>query len=211
MVRMGLIHPGVPRKLALALAKSLGADVFVETGTLTGETAAWAGEHFNRVISIEIDKALHEQACTLTAGKGNVELLLGPSERLLPQIARSLSGPAVFWIDAHYSGPGTGGEEKQCPILEELAAISGANHLIMVDDARLFLNGPGMPCDSSHWPSLVAVLDALRAPHCYLAIHDDVIFRFPETLQRCFEQTVRPPPIKPAPPSLWRRLLSRLR
>jgi hypothetical protein len=206
---MGLIHPGIPKKLALVLAKNIGAEVFVETGTLGGETAAWAAEHFSRVISIEIDKSLYARACASLADKPNIELLLGPSEWLLPQITRSLSGPAVFWLDAHYSGPGTGGADKECPLLEELAAINGANHLVMVDDSRLFINGPGMPCKISHWPGITAVLDALRAPGCYLAIHDDVIWRFPETLQGCFEETIRPPPSVPAPPSIWRRLLAR--
>src|SRR5437870_4828171 len=110
MTGMGLIYPGVPKKLALILAKEIGADVFIETGTLSGETAAWAAGHFKRVISIEIDEALHQQARALVRDRANVELLLGPSEHWLPQIVHTVSGPALFWLDAHYSGPGTGGE-----------------------------------------------------------------------------------------------------
>jgi hypothetical protein len=44
----------------------------------------------------------------------------------------------MFWLDRHYSGGFTAKGEKDCPIIEELDAISNGSHLkhsILIDDA----------------------------------------------------------------------------
>jgi hypothetical protein len=43
----------VPRELMLFLAKRMGIETFVETGTEFGSTALWASQHFNRVCTCE--------------------------------------------------------------------------------------------------------------------------------------------------------------
>ena len=49
---------------------------------------------------------------------------------------------ACFWLDGHYSGPGTARGSVVTPILRELEIIAprykAANDLILIDDARLF-------------------------------------------------------------------------
>jgi hypothetical protein len=48
---MGLIYPGVPQDLALFLRQSFGLQTFVETGTLNGDSAVRAAQHFPHVLN----------------------------------------------------------------------------------------------------------------------------------------------------------------
>jgi len=181
---MGLVHPGVPKELTLAIKRLVGAQAFVETGTAGGDSAAWAAQQFERVVSIELDPALHRMAADRLRRHANVELRLGASEAVLPSVLAELPAPAIVWLDAHWSGPGSGGEAKECPVLEEIAAVdaAGTDHVIMIDDARLFLNVPGAPLHAEHWPSFEQISATLRrrAERSYLLVHDDVIFRIPQ-------------------------------
>src|SRR5580700_6116838 len=178
---MGIVHPGAPRKLTLAVKDMVGARVFVETGTCTGATARWAASNFDRVISIEIEPRLYLAAAESLRDCANVDLRCGPSEAVLKTALIGLPGPAILWLDAHWSGDGTGGEHNECPLLEEIRIIDDrcADHVIMIDDARLFLNSPPRPHKPEHWPSFAQVMAALRAsaPAAYVVIHDDVIVR----------------------------------
>ncbi|MDD3159854.1 MAG: hypothetical protein PHQ98_02720, partial [Candidatus ainarchaeum sp.] len=48
--------------------------------------------------------------------------------------------PAIFWLDAHYSGGNTAKGKQNSPILQELNLIfkSKLNHIILIDDANYF-------------------------------------------------------------------------
>src|SRR5690349_2942511 len=101
----------------------LNAKTFVETGTLLGNTAYWAGAHFERVISIEADMKLYQGARTRLAPLSNVHLYYGKSQHLLAPLMKGLDRPAIVWLDAHWSGPGTAGEELECPLLDEIVGV----------------------------------------------------------------------------------------
>jgi hypothetical protein len=97
---------------------------------------------------IELDPALHERARTVFAGIGGIELLLGDSGALIRQVLERLDEPALFWLDAHYPGAGTGRGAEDSPILHELAAILGhkvREHIVIIDDARDFTGSGGYP------------------------------------------------------------------
>ncbi|MBI1370424.1 MAG: hypothetical protein GC162_17450 [Planctomycetes bacterium] len=114
--------------------------VFIETGTYMGMTVQKALDvGFDRVISIEIDPGMHAQAKAKFAGESRVELLLGDTLAHLPAILASLDQPATFWLDAHRSGPLTGGVVPY-PVLGELQLIAShpiKDHAILIDDRRL--------------------------------------------------------------------------
>jgi len=114
--------------------------VFIETGTYMGKTGQKALDAgFEKVISIEIDDELHRQAVEKFAGEPRVTLLHGDTLAHLPGILMSLDTPATFWLDAHRSGPLTGGAVPY-PVLGELQLIAGhpiKNHTILIDDRRL--------------------------------------------------------------------------
>jgi len=52
---MGYIQMGVPQELVLCLMKEMSIPVFVETGTFRGGTTFWAANHFEKVVTIEIN------------------------------------------------------------------------------------------------------------------------------------------------------------
>lgn len=114
--------------------------VFVETGTFMGMTVQKALDvGFERVISIEIDDKLHQDAVAKFADEPRVTLLHGDTLSHLPGILAQLDTPATFWLDAHRSGPLTGGVVPY-PVLGELQLIAAhpiKTHTILIDDRRL--------------------------------------------------------------------------
>ncbi len=125
-----------------------GVQVFVETGTYRGETTLALRGVVKRCITIELDPALHASARAIFAGMTDVELLLGDSGKLIREVLMDLDEPALFWLDAHYSGAGTARGIEDSPILGELHSILShriKNHIVIVDDAREFVGKNGYP------------------------------------------------------------------
>jgi hypothetical protein len=81
----------------------------------------------------------------------------------------TLATPALFWLDAHPGEPGTAGKHGECPLYEELRAIFGPKypHVVLCDDARLFVN-PG-------WPSLDEVRVLANVAGWDVSIVDDIV------------------------------------
>ncbi len=193
---MGNVNFGAPREVIDKVRSMYGVQVFVETGTFRGSTAAWASEHFERVFTIEGSAELHHQAKAAHADKRNIEFLHGDSRTVLREVVSQLRDTsALFWLDAHWM-PGSFGEVHECPILEELATInqSSADHFVFIDDARLFLAPPPLPHRAADWPDVAAVLFALDRPDRptnYTVVRDDVIISLPastrESMQDFFQ------------------------
>jgi hypothetical protein len=83
---------------------------------------------------------------------------LGDSVVKLPEIIPEINSKAIFWLDGHYSGFGTGKGETNCPVLDELEIIKSSKsnyHVILIDDAREF-NG------SNGYPNLEIVINKLK-------------------------------------------------
>ena len=121
---------------------------FIETGTFTGEMVAAMRPHFDRLISIEMAPAIYEGTKRRFAGDSRVQLLLGDSGVLLPQVLAALDHPALFWLDGHYMGGGTARADLDSPVQRELAALlrhPTRGHLVLIDDARLFTGTEGYP------------------------------------------------------------------
>jgi FkbM family methyltransferase len=178
---MGLITYGVPSAYVLSLKQRLGIDCFVETGTSEGRTAAWAAGHFKQVITIELSDRSYHRASVRLARHANVRQLLGSSPEVLAELARSLP-PAVFWLDAHWDIGNEVGRERQCPLLEEIAALAPCweQAFVLVDDASLFLSPPPAQYDQAQWPSLGRVVNALSAGReRFVACFEDVFVSLP--------------------------------
>jgi hypothetical protein len=149
----------------LALAEAFSIDLFLETGTHIGMTAAWAAEHFREVITIEASADLHREAAARHGGLENVRFVHGDTRSVLPFVVVALEAPAVVWLDSHWSGGGTYGEDDECPLLFEIETVraSPLEHCLFVDDARLFLAPPPRPHKLDQWPTLAQVVAALTA------------------------------------------------
>lgn len=125
------------RKLAVEYKRN----VFVETGTFRGDTTYALSGQFDRCVTIEVDQVLFEAALERFRGKPNIQVIRGDSGKIIPEVLNGLTGAAIFWLDGHYSGVGTGMGHAEAPIRAELEAIlrpSRFDHIVAIDDARLF-------------------------------------------------------------------------
>ena len=178
---MGAVHFSLDPRLARLLQETLRFDVFVETGTAHGDTVAAVRSLFSEIHTIERDEPLHAAAVRRFSGDAAVHVHLGDSGRVLAGIVPYLASRAVFyWLDAHATGeaPVAGTE---CPLLEELTAISSLSErsVVVIDDARLFLAPPPSPRRPETWPSLATVLahlGRLSSAHEPMVIDDTFVF-----------------------------------
>lgn len=112
----------------------------VETGTYMGDMVYAMRNQFSEIYSIEFSQVLYERAKLRFANQKNVHLLQGDSALRMQEVVQSVKGPAIFWLDAHYSGGITGRADLETPIVKEIEFILSRpeNHVLIIDDARCF-------------------------------------------------------------------------
>ena len=140
--------PPVKHALVKDYQRRFGPRVFVETGTFAGGMIDAVRDRFDRVVSIELDTGWHARAVERFRADPRVTLLLGDSGVRLKDVLASLREPALFWLDAHYSGPVTARGAIDTPIVQELAAIRAhpvKGHVVLIDDMHIFLGRDGYP------------------------------------------------------------------
>ena len=116
---------------------------WVETGTFLGETTAFLAKNFQSVHSIEPSLDLFNSA-KQKFKEQKVYLYNDVSENVLPDLLAKLSGEVNFWLDGHYSAGITFKGKTDCPVEDELKAISHnlnnfSKMTILIDDVRCFL------------------------------------------------------------------------
>jgi hypothetical protein len=154
-----------------------GCREFVETGTSIGDTCLALADAFEHIYTIEVGNVAYNKARARLRAHRHVELFLGDSAEVLPQILEKLSGPALFWLDGHLDSGGTQGKYVT-PICWELEAIfaTGVPHVILIDDARMFGGGLGAKhgrreaSGDKAYPSIEWVRN--------IATHQDIEYRF---------------------------------
>ena len=119
----------------------------VETGTYLGDMVDAQKTKFDRIISVELSPELAQLAQQRFRRQPHIQILSGDSARVLHQLTPTLTAPALFWLDGHYSGGVTAKGDTECPIFDELDAIfrHNRNHIILIDDARLFVGKQDYP------------------------------------------------------------------
>lgn len=165
--------PIVKQRILKAAMRTHGLDTVVETGTFTGETVAALAPLARRIVSIELDDRLHEAARERFKDLAHVELLHGDSGVLLPRVLETLDGPALFWLDGHYTGGQTARTDVDSPILAEVAALLAhpvSGHVVLIDDAREFTGGAGYPTIEE-----LRRLVQAQQPGARVAVEDDII------------------------------------
>lgn len=156
----------------LAYARSHGTKMLVETGTYRGQTVDGCLGHFDRIWTIELDDALHDAARRRFLPWPHVTVVHGDSAACLPAVLAEIDGPALFWLDAHYSGGITAQGEIDSPIWTEITTIlerTGSTDVILIDDARDFGKG-GYPKVSE-----VEALIGARRPTWRFEVRDDIV------------------------------------
>ena len=138
----------IKQRVVLEYADRFNLRSFVETGTYRGKMIFAVRNRFDRIFSIELDAGLAERARNIFTHDKHVTIVEGDSGRALPEVLEKLDAPTLFWLDGHYSGPGTARGALDTPIAQELLAITAhgnGRHVILVDDARLFTGDRGYP------------------------------------------------------------------
>lgn len=119
---------------------------FLETGSCTGDgiqAALDAG--FKHIYSIELSEQFYDfcfnRFILNSEVERIVELILGDSSEVLPEVLSKINGPVTFWLDGHYSGGSTAKGQSNTPLIRELEHIAAHhinNHTILIDDVRCF-------------------------------------------------------------------------
>jgi hypothetical protein len=138
----------VKQQIVKRYAREYGTRTLIETGTYLGDMIEACSRELTRIISIELDRSLYERARERFAASPHIEIHWGDSADLLPKLIASLSEPSLFWLDGHYSGGVTARGALTTPIMGELSSICeapGDGHVILIDDARLFVGKDDYP------------------------------------------------------------------
>jgi hypothetical protein len=163
----------VKQRILIDYAQSLGLRTLVETGTYLGDMIWALRNRFDEIHSVELDANLFGQARGRFAGYPHIHLYQGDSGAVLPAVVRGLAVPALFWLDGHYSGGDTARGDADSPVARELLLLlepGALDHVILIDDARLFTGEGGYPDLESLRRMVVA-----GKPASSLEIIDDVI------------------------------------
>lgn len=125
----------------------IGGATWVETGTYRGDTTSFLRSLGAEVLTIEPNDSLFDAACRRFKGDTKITLIKGTSEEVFASLVENVSGPVCFWLDGHYSGPGTHKAQFDTPVNHELAVIE--YHLarlhpvtVLIDDFREFPSDP---------------------------------------------------------------------
>jgi hypothetical protein len=139
-------------------AAKYGLRNFIETGTFFGDMLAALRNDFDALTTIELDVALAARATQRFAEEPKITVIQGDSARVLPALLATLKQPALFWLDGHFSGGVTAKGETDTPIIAELNHLFAAaqrDHVVLIDDARLFGS-------ATEYPSLDAIETLVR-------------------------------------------------
>lgn len=168
-------HTNIPRQLLDRLRQTYALKYFVETGTNRGHTAALMAGLFTKVWTVELASDRQQAAAKFLSKYSHVVCTAGESPDFLRRLMPQLDQPTLFWLDAHWCGGPKLGPE--CPLLDELSAVGNLDgrHVILIDDARLFVNPPPYPHDPDDWPALQQVRYAVAGWGANLLVVGDVI------------------------------------
>ncbi len=169
----------VKREMILEFAHRFDCRTLVETGTFRGDTIWTLRYEFDRLYSIELDQALYEAAVRRFAGVEKVTLVQGDSGEKIKGVVSELTSRALFWLDGHYCGEGTGLGVEEAPVMNELQTVFDhpiKDHIILLDDARLFIGRSGYPSveDLRSWVFA-------RRPDWIVEVVHDVIRIYPRS------------------------------
>jgi hypothetical protein len=171
--RTGNPPSGFKRQVIGKYAADYGLDIMVETGTFLGEMPFAMRNTFARIVTIELSLELYADAAIRFARFPHIECLQGDSGTLLPDVIAKIQEPCLFWLDAHYSKGQTACAEIETPVSTELEVIFShpiRNHVILIDDARLF--------DGTHDYPRIEDLEksvARARPDLHFSVEHDII------------------------------------
>lgn len=149
---------------------------FVETGTLLGRMTGTLSSVAKTIFSIELNPDYVINARTVFACKKHINIIEGDSANELGKLLQTLTEPAFFWLDAHYSGGTTARADKDTPIVKELEHILThpiKTHTVWIDDMRCF--------DGTHdYPTIDTISELVKEFYTAKPTDFDVIILSPK-------------------------------
>jgi hypothetical protein len=141
----------------------------VETGTYLGATAWALQDDFDKIYTIELNIDHYLNAREKFHFLEHIEVIKGESSEQLATILENFNQPVLFWLDTHaWLEKGL----KEFSILKELKVILSAaiNHVILINDARLFTGENG-------YPSLIEIRNYITSlrPEFHFEVEHDII------------------------------------
>ena len=165
--------PKIKQEIIANYCKEFKCKILVETGTYKGDMIFAQLNNFEQLYSIELSNEYYNNAKIRFKDHPKVSLILGDSGIELPKLVQKLNDKTLFWLDGHYCGGVTAQSEVECPIYAELECIfkSNLNHVILIDDARMF-NG------TRDYPTLdeLQIFVSKLNSDLYLDVKQDIIF-----------------------------------
>lgn len=135
------------QRMVLEYAKKYNIDTLVETGTYFGDMVCAMKDEFKSIYSIELSDFFYKNAVRQFRHYKNINIMHGDSGDVLSKLIQVLNGPALFWLDGHFSGGNTALGVDYTPVIKELENIfkSKFDNVIIIDDARCFDSDPFYP------------------------------------------------------------------
>lgn len=190
---MGEVQFSIPKQLIVELQKEFKYKNFIETGTYKGETSIWASTHFEQVFTIEIDPNLSLEASQKASSRKNIEFIVGDSSNELSKISARVTGSSIFWLDGHWC-VGVNKLSDECPVLNEIESLPGSSSdIILIDDARFFMEIVPLPHDQNQWPRIDQVFEGLKTkyPNHSILIEFDIIMCLPRNVFDYIQQLIQ--------------------
>jgi len=131
----------------------------------------------DRIVSIELHPELAARARERFRRHPHVTIVEGDSSSVLPPLVSALEAPALFWLDAHFTGPSGARGQVDSPIVTEIDVVRRSRvpgHVVLIDDVRCFEGRDGYPT--------LARLRELACdgdPEASFTVRDDVVLWVP--------------------------------
>jgi hypothetical protein len=147
------------------ITKTNKSNHYIETGTYLGDGIKCVVNNYQNIHSIELSEKWYYYNIDQFKDYSNVNMYLGDSKKVLPDLLNDIHEPVTIYLDAHYSGGTTAFGEEEVPLLFELEILKNRQEddIIIIDDCRLLgktgicgagVNHPIYPTMTYDWSNI---------------------------------------------------------
>lgn len=163
--------PAYKERVVSQYGKRFGTSILFESGTFRGDMVYASKNQFKRIITIELFDYYYKNAVKLFKNDKHIEIYFGDSGKEIKKIIKTINKPTLFWLDAHFVGPGTAKGKLNTPIMNELKTILKhkiKSHVILIDDAGYFSG-------KNDYPTIQKLKNLLKKTKYNLEVKNDII------------------------------------
>jgi len=157
---------------------------YIETGTYLGNGIKSVLNNYENIHSIELSEKWYNYNVEQFNNNKSVNMHLGDSKKILPELLNIINHPVTIYLDAHYSGGTTAFGEEEVPLLFELEILKNRSHddIIIIDDCRLLgktgicgcgPNDPIYPTMTYDWSNITETNILNRIKEGYTILKND--------------------------------------